>query len=180
MDVEVRDPHVWTYRVVLVLVAICVPLAGVLTWSAPMFYDVFAVRLVLSGLALAVLIGAEADRRVRAFHRELTSAVSVDVRDTGIGMAPDLGDASSTRRYGGSGLGLAISQELMRQMSGSIEGVSAPGQGSTFTVVVPGPDRYPPSWVSSHNCGRNRMPVWAVRTVPSGPTITVVGNVVTP
>jgi len=72
----------------------------------------------------------------------------VVVRDTGIGIPPDVlsrifdrfhqADNSTTRRYGGLGLGLAIARELVHQHGGSIEAAS-PGEnlGSTFRVKLP-------------------------------------------
>jgi hypothetical protein len=37
----------------------------------------------------------------------------------------------------GSGLGLALVQHIMEAHGGSVELVSAPGEGSTFTLVLP-------------------------------------------
>ena len=71
----------------------------------------------------------------------------IDVRDTGIGFDTAMqerlfqrfeqADMTITRQYGGSGLGLAICRALTDRMGGTIHAVSAPGQGSSFTVTLP-------------------------------------------
>jgi signal transduction histidine kinase/DNA-binding NarL/FixJ family response regulator len=73
--------------------------------------------------------------------------VTLRVRDTGIGMPPEVvdrifhpftqGDESTTRRFGGTGLGLTICRELLRLMGGTISAESDPDLGSTFTVTLP-------------------------------------------
>ena len=71
----------------------------------------------------------------------------VAVSDTGIGMSPTQidrlfqpftqADTSTTRRFGGTGLGLSISSRLAESLGGRIDVESTPGEGSTFTFVVP-------------------------------------------
>ncbi|WP_175863933.1 ATP-binding protein [Burkholderia cepacia] len=76
-----------------------------------------------------------------------TPELSVEVEDTGIGIAAEYRrklfnafsqvDMSITRRYGGTGLGLALCDRLVAAMGGRIEAASEPGAGSRFTVVLP-------------------------------------------
>ena len=73
--------------------------------------------------------------------------VRLEVRDTGIGISADKLEsifepfvqvrADLTRTEEGTGLGLAISRDLARGMGGDLRVTSAPGEGSTFTLILP-------------------------------------------
>ncbi len=73
--------------------------------------------------------------------------ILVHVRDTGIGIPagrisevfePFVQISSGlSRSHEGAGLGLAISRDLVRGMGGDLTAASVPGEGSTFTIVLP-------------------------------------------
>jgi signal transduction histidine kinase len=74
-------------------------------------------------------------------------SVRVAVRDTGIGVPPELleeifqpfvqAKRAIQSRDGGVGLGLAISRQLARAMGGDVVVESSTDGGSTFTLIVP-------------------------------------------
>jgi PAS domain S-box-containing protein len=71
----------------------------------------------------------------------------IDVEDTGVGIpAEQLGklfvefqqlDAGTAKRHQGTGLGLALIKRLAEAQGGRVEVRSTPGQGSTFSAILP-------------------------------------------
>ncbi|WP_051694059.1 ATP-binding protein [Desulfohalovibrio reitneri] len=78
---------------------------------------------------------------------EGTPGLRFRVIDTGIGIPREFrnsifrsftqADSTTTRRFGGAGLGLTISKRILDLMNGAINLESTPGEGTTFTVIIP-------------------------------------------
>jgi PAS domain S-box-containing protein len=99
-------------------------------------------------VAAAVQDVRSKDGTPHAARRTPHSSVEVSVRDTGIGIRPELidrifdmftqGDRVTGRLKEGLGLGLTLVKTLVEMHGGTVAATSAgPGQGSTFTVRLP-------------------------------------------
>lgn len=74
-----------------------------------------------------------------------TASLTISVSDTGCGIAPEdqenvlkpFVQAKTAKASKGTGLGLAICCQLAERMGGKLTLESAPGKGTTFTVVLP-------------------------------------------
>jgi two-component system NtrC family sensor kinase len=67
--------------------------------------------------------------------------LAIEVQDTGAGLTPAeatrIFEPFYTTKADGTGLGLAVSYGIIQQHGGRIEVSSTPGQGTTFTVLLP-------------------------------------------
>ncbi|WP_157269493.1 ATP-binding protein [Azohydromonas aeria] len=130
-------------------------------------------QILLNFCSNAVRFTEQGAVRVLVSHDAAAAQLRISVNDTGIGMTPEQcarlfrpftqADASTTRRFGGTGLGLHISRELALLMQGRIELSSEPGQGSSFTLVLPvrdaGPLLAPAAFALLDSSGRGAAPV---------------------
>lgn len=91
--------------------------------------------------------------------------VRIAVKDTGIGIPPDMlqtvgkpfvqVEGNLSRKNSGVGLGLAIANALMRLMQGELLIESAPGAGTTVTVCLP-VDRRDDTHAEAESAGADR------------------------
>ena len=96
---------------------------------------------------LANLVGNAADASQPGAHVTIraktadAARVAIEIEDQGRGIGADdlprIFEPFFTTRPDGTGLGLAICHKVVRAHGGDIHVRSVPGQGSTFTVLLP-------------------------------------------
>ncbi|MCF8483136.1 MAG: response regulator [Rhodospirillum sp.] len=101
-------------------------------------------QILLNVLGNAVKFTDEGEVDLLVSPGEGPDEIAFVVRDTGIGIAPEVlpslferftqADVSIVRRFGGSGLGLTISRRLATMMGGTVTAESSPGRGSVFMI----------------------------------------------
>ncbi|MCA9674369.1 MAG: response regulator [Myxococcales bacterium] len=97
----------------------------------------------LVNAAHAIPEGHAADNHITVVTRRDGPLVAIDVIDSGVGMSDDVARRVftpffSTKQVGvGTGLGLAICHGIITALGGEIHMTTAPGRGSTFTVLLP-------------------------------------------
>ena len=80
---------------------------------------------------------------ISVFIEGKEQGVVIEFSDDGVGMPPTMKyqifDLFHTTKATGTGIGLAIARKVVEAHDGSIDVLSRPGEGSTFTVYLPRP-----------------------------------------
>jgi signal transduction histidine kinase len=108
------------------------------------WWDEFRIEQVIVNLLTNALRYGGGGRVELSVHQE-GSAVRIDVRDHGKGIAPDFIDrifepyerGAKSGEAKGLGLGLYISRQLATSHQGQLTVQSTPGQGATFSLTLP-------------------------------------------
>lgn len=109
--------------------------------------DVERMVQVLANLVTNAIRHTPTGGEVKLSSAASNGSVTLTVADTGEGIAPDVlphifdrfyrADPSRQQAGDESGLGLAIAKSIVTAHGGSIEAASTPGQGATFTIILP-------------------------------------------
>ena len=106
--------------------------------------DEMRLRQVVAGLVHNALHHTPVDAALRISVQRDTAGVVLSVADHGPGLSPEhavtvfdrftRGDGARSRHAGGAGLGLSIARSVVEAHGGTLELVTAPGDGCTFLI----------------------------------------------
>jgi len=115
--------------------------------SRKIFGDAHRLEIVITNLVGNALKFTPSGGRVELRVEDLPTGVSLQVSDTGHGIAPNAlphvferfyqASAAEQRREGGVGIGLALAKELVELHGGSMTAASRFGEGSSFSFFIP-------------------------------------------
>ncbi len=107
----------------------------------PMAIDRTLLRQAILNLVKNGLEALGRDGKLTVSTRRVDDHVEIAIRDTGPGIAPDVGkqlfEQFFTTKPQGTGLGLYISRQIIEEHGGTLRWESAPGAGTTFTASLP-------------------------------------------
>ena len=116
-------------------------------------FDETRLRQIVTNLIENALIHTPKDGRVTVDISGSSNGMVMSVSDTGAGISIDdlprifdqfyRADPSRNRVTGGAGLGLTIVKRLVEAHGGTVSVASSPGDGTTFTVALPGREGFP-------------------------------------
>ncbi len=111
-------------------------------------FDETRLRQIVTNLIENALIHTLKDGSVVVDISDSAEGLKMSVSDTGSGISSDdlprifdqfyRADPSRNRMTGGAGLGLTIVKRLVEAHGGTVTVASSPGEGTTFTVLLPG------------------------------------------
>jgi len=102
-----------------------------------------ALNQVFMNLLLNAVQAIEGDGEIRIATRVTGGKVVVEITDSGVGIPEEnlarVFDLGFTTKggTGGAGIGLALTRRIVQEHDGTIHARSAPGQGTTLTVLLP-------------------------------------------
>ena len=126
-------------------------MTGVQTCALPIFLEVRGDAQALSQCVLNLLDNAmkysRERKEVRVSARAVDERVAISVADRGIGISPHDQkrifekfvrlETGLVHDVKGAGLGLSLVDQIVRAHGGRVEVSSLPGEGSTFTLLLP-------------------------------------------
>jgi PAS domain S-box-containing protein len=116
-------------------------------YLSPVLADIGEVQRALGHILMNAINYTPENGKVNVRTYQANKMVSVEIRDSGIGIQPDelehifdffyRADVSRPVKSGGVGLGLSLVRMIAEAHNGTVKVTSTPGAGSTFTFSLP-------------------------------------------